>query len=293
MKTIALLFTLCLLLGLLSWTWPVPSENVPVRVMTFNVRYDNPDDAPNDWPNRRDFVGELIRFYHPDFIGTQEVLYNQLEDMQERLPEYQCLGVGRDDGKKKGEFSAIFYKNSDYELLRTETFWLSENPQKVGVAGWDAACNRVVTWGKFKQKATGRIFFMFNTHFDHRGVVAREESAKLLLRKVAEIAGDQAAIITGDFNASPNSNVYETLTQGTEENKGLLDTYQTAKHPYGPTWTFTGFGNTPVAERQRIDYIFTNQPVAISQYAAISEQRGEIFPSDHLPVMAEITFGSR
>ncbi len=290
MKSILFTGITCLGLALFAFTEPQKKESDPIAIMTFNIRYDNPDDAPNNWANRKEFVGELIHFYNPDFIGTQEVLIGQLKDMKQLLPEYDHLGVARDDGKEAGEFSPILYKKNKFTPIRSSTFWLSETPEKAGVMGWDAVCNRVVTWGEFKNNATGQTFFVFNTHFDHRGKVARKESAKLLLKKVKEVAKDQDAIITGDFNASPDSEPYQIIVNGTEDCKGLIDSRALAAHPYGPSWTANSFGKTPVEKRSRIDHIFTNKKVEVRKHVAISEQRGDIFPSDHLPVMAEISF---
>ena len=263
------------------------ADSFSLRVMTFNIRYDNPNDAPNHWDNRRDWVGELIRFYNADFVGMQEVLHNQLQDMMKRLPKYDHLGVGRDDGRRGGEYSAILYRSDKFELLDSSTFWLSESPEKPGSKSWDAAFPRVVTWGVFREKASGKRFFVFNTHFDHQGVVAREESARLLLKKINDIAGQTPAIITGDFNADTGSEAYRILTRGED---GLTDAYHAAAAPYGPEWTYTAFGKLPLKERKRIDYIFINQPMKVEEYVIISEQRGAVFPSDHLPVMAEIVF---
>jgi endonuclease/exonuclease/phosphatase family metal-dependent hydrolase len=289
-----LIFLWTILLGpvtLLATVFQVKEES-PVSVMTFNIRYDNPGDKPNDWPSRRDWAGDLVAFYHPDFVGVQEALHNQLVDMQGRLPDYTFFGAGRDDGKLSGEFCAIFYKKEKFDLVRSATFWLSETPEKPGIMGWDAVCNRVVTWGEFKNKSTGKSFFVFNTHFDHMGKIAREESSKLVLTKVSEIAGNKDAIIIGDFNSDPESSVYQRLTNGFSGTKGLKDVYKLAEKPYGPFWTFHSFGKTPLASRNRIDYIFVNRNVKVKRYVAISEQRGDIFPSDHLPVMAEIVFES-
>lgn len=260
-----------------------------VRIMSFNIRYDNPADKPNDWPNRRDWVGELIKFYEPDFVGAQEVQHNQLMDMLQRLPDYAYLGVGREDGKTAGEYCPLFYLKSKYEVVKSATFWLAETPEQP-VKGWDALLNRIVTWGEFKDKKSGKTFFVFNTHFDHVGGKAREESAKLLLAKVKEIAGNRQAIITGDFNSHPESVSYKFLVNGDEKNKGFLDVYKLAKIPYGPEWTTNAFGKSPVERRRRIDYIFVNQNVAVNKYISIAEQRGDLFPSDHLPIMAEIMF---
>lgn len=285
---LSLLLVVALLLG--AFQTLKRQESLSAAVMTFNIRYNNPADAPNHWENRREWVGELIHFYNPDFIGTQEVLHDQLKDMQDRLLEYAHVGVAREDGKQAGEYSAILYKKGKYDPLRSATFWLSETPEKPGVKGWDAANVRIVTWGEFKEKSSGKTFFFFNTHFDHRGEKAREESAKLLLKKVHEIAGDHETIITGDFNTTPDSQVYEWLTNGYSEYSGFYDSYTLASKPYGPTWTAHSFGKAPVEKRGRIDYIFSNKKVNVTKYHAIAEQRGEIFPSDHLPVIAESVF---
>ena len=134
-----------------------------IRVMTFNIRYDNPDDGANAWPKRKDLVANLIRFYEPDMIGVQEALYGQILDIQESLPDYEWFGVGRDDGDKAGEFIPIFYNTKKFILVEKGHFWLSENCEKPGL-GWDAACNRITTWGKFQSKVSGKKFFVFNTH---------------------------------------------------------------------------------------------------------------------------------
>ncbi len=258
-----------------------------VSVMTFNVRYNNPDDAPNNWDNRRKFATDLIAFYHPDVWGVQEALAGQVRDMEEDLPAYGYTGVGRDDGENEGEFSAIFYDKEKYTLLESATWWLSATPDAAGSIGWDAACSRIVTWAKLENNESGKTFFVFNTHFDHRGQTARKESARLLLRKINEIAGGSEVIVTGDFNATPESAVYEQLTTANTTGR-LVDCFLEAQKTYGPEWTFTSFGQTPVKKRNRIDYVFARGPVTVVQYVAISEQRGDLFPSDHLPVMVTL-----
>jgi endonuclease/exonuclease/phosphatase family metal-dependent hydrolase len=150
-----------------------------LRVMTFNIRYDEPRDKENAWPNRKELVASMIRFHHADLVGLQEALKRQLDDLEKLLPEYAWVGVGRGDGKTEGEYSAILYRKIRFTYLASSTFWLSETPD-VASMGWDAAYPRIVTWVKLKDNRTSKTFFHFNTHFDNRGVLAREESSKLL-----------------------------------------------------------------------------------------------------------------
>ena len=263
-------------------------SNAPVQLnlMTLNVRYDNPDDSLNNWKYRKAFAVEMILRNDIDILGTQEVLSNQLNDLLSTLPGYASCGVGRKDGKSAGEYSAVFYKKTKFELLQSGTFWLSENPSAIGIRGWDAAIERIVTWVLLKDKATGKEFAFLNTHFDHIGPVARRESAKLLLSKVTEIAGNRPAIITGDFNSSPDSEVIKILTN-TEGNGYLTDSRAVAPEVTGPVWTFHGFGTVPLESRTIIDYIFVKNKVSVKQVSIISEMQGKTYLSDHNPVMVK------
>jgi endonuclease/exonuclease/phosphatase family metal-dependent hydrolase len=255
-----------------------------LNVMTFNIRYDNPEDSLNNWQFRKDFAANMIRFYDVDLLGTQEVLNNQLNDILTALPQYASAGVGRLDGKTTGEYSAVFYKKDKFELLDSGNFWLSENPSAVGVKGWDAACERIVTWVVLKEKTTGKKFAFINTHFDHVGQVARRESAKLLLSKVDEIAKGLPLFVTGDFNATPESEVVTILTDKNSSNH-LIDSRSVAPIIYGPAWSFHGFGRVPIEKRGIIDYIFVKNNVAVKQVAIISEMMDSLYLSDHNPVL--------
>ena len=153
----------------------------PLNVMTFNIRYNTPNDSLNAWPYRKDKAASQILFHEAHMVGLQEALIGQINDLLERLPKYKSIGVGRDDGKEKGEFSSILYDTTRLQLLQTQTFWLSEQPTVAGSKSWDAAITRIVTWAKFRDRVTKKTFFHFNTHFDHIGKIARRESAKLLL----------------------------------------------------------------------------------------------------------------
>ena len=279
-----LFFTLA---GILLLTASCSEKQLTLNVMSFNVRYDNPEDAENYWPYRKDFATNMIHFYDVDVLGTQEVTYTQLNDILSALPYFSYIGVARDDGKTSGEYSAIFYKTDKFELLEGNTFWLSEDPSAVGVKGWDANCVRVVTWAVFRDKSTGKKFAFFNTHFDHRGEVARVESAKLLVRKVDELSKGLPVIITGDFNAVPES---EPVMIITDESRDLVlkDTRSLAAQVYGPAWTAHSFGRTPLENRRIIDYIFVNDRVKVEKYAVIAEMLDTTYLSDHAPVLVKL-----
>jgi len=174
-----LVFILLVLVPNLIWAQQM-------NIITFNVRYNTANDGINAWPNRIEMVSGLLNFHEPDIFGLQEALYEQITDIQDKCPQYEWFGVGRDDGEKAGEFSPIFFNKSKFILLKKGNFWLSENCEKPGL-GWDAACNRVVAWGKFQSKVTGKQFLVFNTHFDHKGVEARKNSAILIRNKIEEM----------------------------------------------------------------------------------------------------------
>jgi len=256
-----------------------------LKVMTFNIRLNRASDGDNAWPKRQDKVASMIRFYAPDVFGVQEALEGQMIDLAERLPEYGWLGVGRDDGAQAGEYMAIFYLKDRINVLSEATFWLSEQPDQPGL-GWDAACNRVVTWGQFKDLKTDRTFFHFNTHFDHLGPVARRESAQLLLTKVKAIAGNHPVIVTGDFNSRPDSEPYQILTTDTD----LLDTKTISDTPHhGPTRTFNGFDLESLKTvDQPIDHIFVTSHFQVLKHATLSDTIDGYFPSDHMPVLTQV-----
>jgi endonuclease/exonuclease/phosphatase family metal-dependent hydrolase len=256
--------------------------------MTFNIRYNNPNDGENAWPKRKEPVANLVRFHQVDLLGVQEALKEQMDDLAQLLTEFNWIGLGRDDGREKGEYSAILFRKDRFALLQQQTFWLSATPEQPGSIGWDAAITRVCTWGKFKDRQTGKIFFLFNTHFDHIGQRARVESARLILQNVQALVKTAPAIITGDFNANETSLVYETMTAGaTQPIHRLRDARVISQLPhYGPLWTFHGFG--AAAERPLIDYIFGNARVTVLRHTTIAEANDGRYASDHLPVMAEV-----
>lgn len=266
---------------------PMSKEPSYIRVMTFNIRYDEPQDKENAWPNRKELVASMIRFHHADLVGVQEALARQLKDLERLLPDYSWVGVGRADGKAAGEFSAVLYRKNRFKHLESSTFWLSETPQ-VPSAGWDAALPRIVTWIKLRDLQTGKIFYHFNTHFDHRGVRARGESARLLLDRTAQIAGNLPAVVTGDFNFTESSDGYKLLTKkNSEKASALRDARYVSEHGHhGPTSTFNEFKG--LIPDRKIDYVFVKGNIRVLQHGVLSDTWDGRFASDHLPVLAEI-----
>jgi endonuclease/exonuclease/phosphatase family metal-dependent hydrolase len=259
----------------------------PLRVMTFNIRYDNPADGENAWPKRRDWVGEVIRDQKVDLVGVQEALGRQVKDLEERLPDYAWFGAGRDDGKQKGEYVPLFYKKERFEVLDKGHFWLSTTPDVPGSKSWDAAITRMVSWLKLKDKSSGKSLLVANTHFDHRGVEARVKSAELVLEKLPKLGGDLPVILTGDLNSLPTSKAYAILSgQGAATTWLLADTRRHSRtDPKGPDSTWNEFRR--VMPEQQIDFIFTRGLKCESHEIVLAEKDGK-FASDHLPVVAEL-----
>ena len=252
-----------------------------LRVATYNIRLGRANDGINNWVNRKDKVNELIRYHDFDIMGTQEGYKDQLDDIL-RLPEYAYTGGGRDDGKDAGEHSAIFYKKSRFKLLQSGNFWYRETPDTPG-KGWDATCcNRICSWAKFRDNQTKKEFFVFNSHFDHQGVEARRNSGTLLVNKMKEIAGKFPVISMGDFNSTPETEQIRHLS--THYNDAFSASVQ---KPYGPIGTFNGFKyDAPLNDR--IDYIFVSDNIRVLKYGALTDSYHQKFPSDHLPVVADI-----
>ncbi|UWX53782.1 endonuclease/exonuclease/phosphatase family protein [Maribacter litopenaei] len=253
-----------------------------VKVMSYNIKYDNVNDTVNNWNFRKEAMVQLLHHYGPHFVGMQEVLHNQLEYPDEHLADYAYIGVGRDDGKQKGEYSPILYNSQHFELLRTNTIWLSPTPEKVS-KGWDAALERICTYALFKEKSTGKELYVFNTHFDHVGTEARKQSVNLILRQIKAVnTQNLPVVVTGDFNLEPDSEPIQLMQAG------LTDGLQATQQPfYGPTGTFNGFDPNMVLDR-RIDYIFVKN-LQVQRYLHIDDRmENNMHISDHLPVLAKL-----
>ncbi|AHM59627.1 Endonuclease/exonuclease/phosphatase [Flammeovirgaceae bacterium 311] len=251
--------------------------------MTYNIRYDTPADKEDSWTHRKERVESLIRYHQPDLLGVQEALQHQLSYLAQNLPHYAWYGVGRDDGKEQGEFSAVFYNKNKFSAEDQGTFWLSPQPDKPS-KGWDAAIVRICSWVKLKNKATGTVLYFFNTHFDHMGVKARENSALLIAAKIKEIAGTEPFVLTGDFNTTEDTPAFANLTSS-----GLLHNTEkiSESKPYGPPGTFSTF-DVKNEMGKKIDYIFVSAHFSVLQHATITDAQKGKYPSDHLPVVAVI-----
>ena len=255
------------------------------RIASFNIRMDTPNDGDDAWPKRKEMVKGLIRFHDLDIIGTQEGFKHQLDGILE-LANYSYIGAGRDDGKDAGEHSAIVYRNDKYEVVENGDFWFSETPEIPG-KGWDATCcNRICSWAKFKEIKTGKEFYVFNSHYDHQGQVARKNSSLLLVEKIKEITGDLPVFATGDFNATPESEPIQTLM----ESGILLDSYEVTKEPpYGTVGTFNSF-RLDARMTGRIDYVWVTSDIEVKKYGVLNDMQYGHFPSDHFPVVIEAKF---
>ena len=260
----------------------------PLNVMSWNIRYDNPGDGANAWPKRKDWVAEIIIRNEIDIAGFQEALAGQFEDLKARLPEMDAYGVGRNDGKRAGEFTPIFYRKDRFEAIARSTFWLSPTPDEPASKGWDAALPRIASWIKFQDRKTAQQFYVINTHFDHRGAQARTESAALLVKSLREKFSELPVILTGDFNTTPQTAPHNTLVgAGNADQSAFFDTYDhSAQKPEGPNSTWNGF--QAVAPDQRIDFVFVTKSVSVRRFQILDDQRDGRFPSDHLPIVTRL-----
>ena len=259
-------------------------------VGTYNIRYKNKDDSikGNVWTKRCQVMCDQINFESPDVLGMQEVLVGQLHDFQRLLDNYSYIGVGRDDGKEAGEYAAIFYKNDRVKLLDSGNFWLNETPD-VPKLGWDAACIRICTWGKFKDLRTKKKFYFFNLHMDHVGVVARREAAKLVVSRIKEMAQDAPVVLTGDFNVDQTDEIYGIFTHS-----GILkDSYEEARIRFAENGTFNSF-KVETKTDSRIDHVFVSPSFKVEAYGLRTDSywaKGRRNLSDHYPVFVKLRGG--
>ncbi|MDT7827338.1 endonuclease/exonuclease/phosphatase family protein [Pricia sp. S334] len=253
-----------------------------IKVMSYNIKYDNVNDTVNNWNDRKENVVEQIEHYGPSFIGMQEALHRQVEYIDSSLTEFSYIGVGREDGKQKGEYSQIHYDSTQYKVLEHDTFWLSDTPDKPSV-GWDAALERICTYGLFENIESGDKLYVFNTHFDHKGQRARERSAELIVEKIKEInTDDLPVVLMGDFNLTPDQKPIQLI-------KGhLKDGQEVTRTPfYGTTGTFNGFDPERKLDH-RIDYIFVKN-LKVEGYVHIDDRMDNLkYISDHFPVLATL-----
>ena len=273
MRTLLICIFFCLVLEQVS-------AQPAVNVMSYNIRYNNPGDGVNAWPNRKDWVKDLVAYHDTDILCVQEALQEQVDYLLKDSP-FELEGVGRDDGQTKGEYTAIYYNKDRFKKQQSGTFWLSETPEKPS-KGWDAHIIRICTWVKLRDQETKKDFFVFNTHYDHMGVTARERSSMLIREKIQQISGELPVILTGDLNTPPNTPPISALKTF------LKDTKEVSKaKPYGPEGTFNGF-KFDAELKERIDYVFVNDRVEVLKFAVLSDSKDRRYPSDHLPVLVKI-----
>lgn len=273
---------LILLLGLFTIHGQAQTK---VTAMSFNIRLDVDSDGENKWSLRKGKVAGLMNYYAPDFIGAQEVQHHQLEYLLSQLKQYRFIGVGRDDGKTGGEYSCIFYNADKYTVVKQSTFWLSATPDVVS-RGWDAACNRVCTYGLFRSNTTRKLFWVFNTHLDHMGVTARRESVKLIAERIHQLNKglNYPVILMGDFNSGPEDEPVRIVKSF------LVNTREESKTPpYGPfdTWNAFKFHEKPDG---CIDYIFVSKGtgIIVQKFATITDSYDLKYPSDHFPILSQL-----
>jgi endonuclease/exonuclease/phosphatase family metal-dependent hydrolase len=262
------------------------SQNI--KLITYNIRLDVAVDGENDWTHRKDFFTSQIQFYEPDIFGVQEAKPNQVIDISNLLPKYENVGIGR-EGIGKGESSNIFYKKERFVVKESNTFWLSETPNEIS-KGWDAAFNRVCTYALFKDKKTKANFWVFNTHLDHVGEVARTKGIELILSKIELLNSKKYPVFfMGDFNSEPDTDRIIQLKKIMNDSRAI-----SKEKPFGPSGTFNDFKHDQ-AVTKLIDYIFTskNNKIEVLKYAVLSDSKDLKYPSDHLPVYVEINLNNK
>jgi endonuclease/exonuclease/phosphatase family metal-dependent hydrolase len=266
-----------------------PRSSTALRVMSFNIRNSGARDGENHWTKRTDLVHSTIRAFDPDLLGLQEVLADQYDNLKQTFPEYTPVGVARDDGARKGEWSMVLYRNSRFEQISAGDFWLSDSPESVGSQGWDAACVRICSWAKLRDRATKKEFLFANTHFDHEGEVARINSALLLRARLAKLAGDAPVILSGDFNCTEESAPYKTIVAPASpeqaEQQQLFDSYRLV-HPKTTESeaSFHAFKGTTAG--LRIDWILHSAQLKPTAAEIIQTNTDGRYASDHYPVTA-------
>lgn len=251
-------------------------KDVEIKYISYNIRYANASDGDNAWDIRKPATKEMIEREQPDVFGLQEALIGQLQYIDSNFPQYSRVGVGRDDGKEDGEFMAVYYRNDKFKLLENGNFWLSETPDQCSM-GWDAACKRIVTWAKLKDLDSKKVFYVFNTHLDHVGEVAREQSILLITKKIDEIVKkDKAPVfLSGDFNSNVSSPIFDPLKNIMKDSRAILP-----ESEWIPTYNSFGNGGDSM-----IDYIFYKN-AEVQDFKTLNGDYGKPYISDHYPVMA-------
>lgn len=259
------------------------AQNENIKVMTYNIRCGYCEDSSdvNNWSKRKYLVAYVIKNHNPDLIGLQEAEQFQIKDLVEMLDDYDWIGVGREDGKEKGESAAIIYRKNRFVLEEQKTLWLSETPELVS-KGWDAALNRTVTIVKLKDLKSSKEFYFFNTHFDHIGEIARTESSRLIISEIDKLAASYTVILTGDFNYTSRSDGYKIIIEKLSDAKTI-----SKNESIGGSITFNGFGKD-IQPDNKIDFIFVNDKTEVINHIIDTTTYNDLYPSDHYPVISEL-----
>jgi endonuclease/exonuclease/phosphatase family metal-dependent hydrolase len=274
----------------------VVTADLELRVMSFNIRYGAADDGENHWKNRREMVFDLLRNHKCDVVGLQEALKFQIDEIIKAVPVFGMVGLGRDDGKTEGEYSAILYDRERFKIEESGTFWLSDMPELPGSITWGNACTRICTWARFVEKSSGKAFYIYNLHLDHVSQPSREKSVVLVAKRIGRRKHKEPFIITGDFNAGENNPaiLYLKGKAAFDDGKGgesknphpVIDTFRVL-HPYVKDMgTFHEFKGIHTGDK--IDYIFTTPDVKILEAAILYDNVEGRYPSDHFPVTATL-----
>lgn len=256
-------------------------NNESLKVMTFNIWYDNPEIPNNVWAQRKSMICELLKEKQPDLIGMQEVLLHQLNDLAGCLTDYEYIGRGREDGGSAGEFVPVFYRRDLFRKKKESHFWLSENPDIPGSKSWDACCTRMVSCIKLIRKSDGREFMFCNTHFDQRSELARDKSAAMLMDGLRNMT--LPVVLSGDFNFRKNDRAYQIIAENSFSEAGQIPQFSRRE----PSYTFVGC-DFQGKEGDIIDFVFVNEQFEFLDYQIIEKKWEGLYPSDHLPVMVEI-----
>ncbi len=255
---------------------------VELSVMSFNIRYGTANDGENRWPNRSHLVMRVLRDRQADVVGVQEALAFQIKEITSAFPEYGVIGVGRDDGKTEGEYSAILYRTDRFTVDSSGTFWLSDTPEVVASTSWGNSITRICTWARLIERESGEAVYIYNTHYDHRSQPAREKSSELILQRISDRSHADPVLLLGDFNAGESNRAITLLLDQTE----LVHTYR-ALHPDATeVGTFNGF--TGESNGEMIDHIFASNGVEILEADIDRSNDHGRYPSDHFPVWARL-----
>lgn len=286
LRSALLLLLLVLVAGITNPSAHQAKKHQVCKIISYNIRLDTKDDGTNAWPLRKNKVVKLLKSYSPDVFGLQEAMFHQMEYISKQMPGYERVGKCRDDGNTKGEASPVYYNKRKFKAGRSGTFWLSQTPAIIGSRGWDAACNRVVTWVELYPSRTGdKPFVVFNTHFDHMGEIARRNSAILILHAIDSLAKNMDVIVMGDFNSKPEDEPIRIIEDS--QKPKLVNARMIALKKDDPGYTYTGFSVKDHATEQ-IDYVFVKEDELVADYKVDQRSKKGFFPSDHLPVIVTV-----